>query len=312
VPRSAGVSRSPGPRIALVGCGRWGRHVLRDLVGLGCEVPVVARREETRRTAEEGGAAAVVGAIAELPQVEGAVVVTPTTTHAEVVDELLGMEIPLFVEKPLTDDAASARRLAEAAPERLFVMHKWRYHHGIELMARIAREGRLGGVVGLRTTRLGWGNPHGDVDGVWMLAPHDISIVLEVLGEIPEPASAVVERADSLVTGMVGTLGRAPWATIEVSIAHPVRRREVRLVCEEGVAVLPDAYSDRVLVARGELQRQVSKQEEEHRISGELPLLRELRAFVEHVQGGPPPRSSAAEGAAEVAAIARLRELAGA
>ena len=46
-------------------------------------------------------------------------------------------------------------------------------------------------------------------------------------------------------------------------------------------------------------------------VSTELPLLRELRAFVEHLRGGPPPRSSAAEGAAVVEAVARLRELAG-
>jgi predicted dehydrogenase len=299
------------PSVGLVGCGRWGRHVLRDLRSLGCDVTVVARSEATRRAALDGGADRVVDSCSSLPAVDGIVVVTPTTTHAEVVDEVLDRRVPVFVEKPLTDDPESARRLAVAAPERVFVMHKWRYHPGIEMLAGVSRSGELGRVVGLRTTRLGWGNPHGDVDGVWMLAPHDVSIVLEVLGSIPQAVSAVGEWVDGLMTGLVGTLGVDPWATIEVSMAHPIRRREVRLICEHGVAVLPDAYSDSVIVARGRLQRDVTLDEERRQVSTELPLVRELRAFVEHLAGGPPPRSSAAEAVAEVEAIAALRAACG-
>jgi predicted dehydrogenase len=299
------------PRVALVGCGSWGKHILRDLLSLGCDVSVVARSDESSGRAREAGASRIVGSIAELPGVDGAVVSTPTTTHAAVVEELLPLGVPLYVEKPLTDEPASARRLAEAAPDRLFVMHKWRYHDGIRALAEIARSGELGPVTGLRTTRVGWGNPHGDVDGVWMLAPHDLSIALEILGTIPEPRAAVAERSDGLVTGLVGLLGTEPWAAVEVSIAHGERRREVRLVCRDGVALLPDAYSNHVVVTRGRLQRDVTREDERRPISNELPLERELRAFVEHLRGGPPPLSSAADGAAEVAAIGRLRELAG-
>jgi predicted dehydrogenase len=292
-----------------VGCGRWGHHVLRDLVALDCDVSVVARSDESRGQARDLGASRIVDSIARLPTVDGVVVATPTTTHAAVVEELLPLGVPIYVEKPLTDDPGSARRLAEAAPERLFVMHKWRYHDGIRAIAKIARSGELGPVSGLRTTRVGWGNPHGDVDGVWMLAPHDLSIVLEILGRIPEPRAAVAERSAGVVTGLVGILGENPWAAIDVSIAHGVRRREVRLVCRDGVAVLPDAYSDHVLVVRGEVQRDVTQTQERRSISTEMPLERELRAFVDHILGGPPPLSSAADAAAELAAIGRLREL---
>ena len=281
-------------------------------MALGCETVVVARSETSTRTAVEAGAGAVVRSVAEIPEVAGAVVVTPTTTHAEVVDELLERDIPIYVEKPLTDDPQSAAALAARAPGRLFVMHKWRYHPGVEALAAIARSGELGPVSGVRTTRVGWGHPHGDVDGVWMLAPHDISILLEILGTIPEPRAARAETVGSLVTGLVGLLGDDPWAAIEVSIAHSERRREIRLICEEGVAVLQDPYADHVLIARGELMGpNVSPDAERRGISTELPLLRELRAFVEHLAGRKPPKSSAKEAVEEVAAIGRLRELAG-
>ena len=110
---------------------------------------------------------------------------------------------------------------------------------------------------------------------------------------------------------MVAVLGDDPWAGIDVSIAHPARSREVRLVCRDGVAVLTDPYADHVVVNRGDLMGAITEEREERAISTELPLLRELRAFTEHLAGGPPPRSSAAEGAAEVEAIAELRALAG-
>jgi predicted dehydrogenase len=284
---------------------------LRDLRALGCEVTVVARGDGSARAAADGGADRVVRTVPELPEVAGVVVVTPTTTHAEVLGALLERDVPIYCEKPLTDDPATALALVRSAPDRLFVMHKWRYHHGVRELARIARSGELGHVEGLRSTRVGWGNPHGDVDGVWMLAPHDLSIALEVLGEIPTPRAAAAERSGGLVTGLVGVLGEAPWLAIDVSIAHGLRRREVRLICDGGVAVLGDSYASEVLVLRGDLQGQVSRDEEHRPVSDELPLFSELRAFVHHLRGGPPPLSSAADGLAEVRAIGRLRELAG-
>jgi predicted dehydrogenase len=296
---------SGSARVGLVGCGSWGRYILRDLLSLGCNVSVVARTPESRARAED--AETTVGSVSELPEVDGIVIATPTTTHAAVLEEVLERGVPVFVEKPLTNDLAAADRLAAAAPERLFVMDKWRYHPGVELLRDLARDRSLGAVCGLLTTRVGWGNPHDDVDAAWVLAPHDLSIALEILGELPGARAAVADLSGDEVQGLVGLLGERPWHRLEVSVRSPERRREVRLVCEEGVALLADGYSEHVLVHRDD-----ADEPERREIATELPLLRELRAFVEHLQGGPPPRSSAAEGALVVRRIAELRALAGA
>ncbi len=294
-----------------MGCGSWGRFILRDLLTLGCEVTAVARSDESRARALEGGAGGILRSVAELPAVDGIVVATPTSTHAAVVEEVLDRGVPIFVEKPLTDDPADADRLAAAAPDRLFVMDKWRYHPGVELLGVIAREHELGEVIGLRTTRIGWGNPH-EVDAIWILTPHDLSIGLEILGTLPEPRIAVADAADGSVAGLIGVLGDRPWLALEVSARALDRRREITLVCEDGVAVLDDGYSDRVRIMRGaDPAGPATAQPEQRPISTELPLLRELRVFVEHLDGGPPPRSSAAEGAKIVRAISELRSLAG-
>jgi predicted dehydrogenase len=293
-----------------VGCGKWGRFVLRDLVALGSDVTVAVASTEGKATAEQGGAAAVVATVDDLPKVDGIVVVTPTGTHAGVVESALEHGVPVFVEKPLTDDLAAADRLAQLAHDRLFVMDKWRYHPGVELLGALARNGELGRVLGLRTSRIGWGNPH-DVDAVWVLAPHDLAIGLEILGGVPAPHSAVADANDGYALGLVGLLGHEPWHALEVSTRSAQRRREVALICEEGVAVLPTSESDHIQVFRSVDVAATAPEPELRPISMELPLLRELGTFLEHLDGGRPPRSSAAEGAAVVRTIVELRALAG-
>jgi predicted dehydrogenase len=294
-------------QIGLAGCGQWGRHILRDLRLLGCEVHVVARAAESRGRAEEGGAASIVASVEELPEIDGAVVASSTITHAEVAEAFLGRGVPVFVEKPLTADVAEAERLAAIEDGRLFVMDKWRYHPGVEALADIARSGELGSVVGLRSTRVSWGHRFDDVDTVWIHAPHDLAIALEILGTVPPARSAVGERADGSLRGILAFLGDDRWFAVEISATAAERRREIKLVCEKGVAWLADAYADHIAVAP------TGVDEPERRIvSTELPLLRQLRAFVEHLDGGPPPRSSAAEGVEIVRRIAELRALAGA
>src|SRR5215211_7399511 len=154
------------PSIGLVGCGKWGRLILRDLLSLGATVSVVAFGESASHAAG-AGASAVVANVGDLPSVEGIVVASPTATHADVIEALLPRGVPIYCEKPLCDDDVKARRLATAAPTRLFVMDKWRYHCGVLEMAAIARSGELGPVIGLRTTRIQYSHPHANTDCVW-------------------------------------------------------------------------------------------------------------------------------------------------
>jgi predicted dehydrogenase len=306
-PYARAVSAS---KVGVVGYGEWGRNIVRDLVELGAAVTVVARDEAKGRAALDAGVTRVVASTEELQDdLEGLVVATPTSTHADVTEELIPRGLPIYVEKPLTTSVTSATRLVELAPDRVFVMHKWRYHPGIELLAEIARSQELGPPVGLHCVRLGWGNPHQDVDAVWILAPHDLSIALEIFGEIPEPRSAVGELVEGKWAGIHGLLGDSPWLAMESSMAHPVRKREIRLICSNGVATLTNPYADHIVVTRGD-PNVGERSDEQRAISTEYPLLRELRAFLEHLAGGPPPKSSAEEGVADVAAIERLRELA--
>jgi len=242
--------------------------------------------------------------VESLTGVDAIVVVTPIATHAGVLEEALQHDVPVFVEKPLCDDPADADRLAALAPDRLFVMDKWRYHPAILKLAEIAESGSIGHPRGLRTIRVQPDNRH-EEDSTWVLAPHDLAIALEILGEVPRAKAAVgIWDGEQLVT-LFGVLeANRGWHVTEISERADRVERRVELACDQGVAVLEGAWAEHVVIHAPD------GGSERLEAPGELPLLAELRAFVGHAAGGDPPKSTVAEGAAAVHAIADLRRLA--
>ncbi|MBI4883508.1 MAG: Gfo/Idh/MocA family oxidoreductase, partial [Actinobacteria bacterium] len=298
-----------GRQIGLVGCGRWGQLILRDLVQLGAVVHVADPHPPSRDDALTIGATSVCRAAAELPAVDGFVIAVPSSLHAEVVESVLDQLVPIFVEKPMTVDVASARRLVESAGERIFVMDKWRYLPGVRGLRDLVRDGRLGVPQSLHTTRVQWGNPHADVDGVWILAPHDLSIALEIFGEVPQPIAAVAHQSAGMLD-LVGLLEvGAVSHHLQVSTRSSRAERRIELHGSLASAVVAGGWDNEISVydssSTGE---QVC---ETISLVGESPLLAELRAFLTHLAGGPAPVSSSQDGLRIVEAIIELRRLAG-
>ena len=299
--------------VGLIGVGRWGKNILRDLLRLDVKVHVATLLKESRESALHAGASSVCDTSGELPQVDGFVVATPTTTHASVIEELLPRGCPIFVEKPLTNDLLAARRLDAKAADRIFVMDKWRYHPGIEALASLARSNELGDILVVHTYRLGWGNPHQDVDASWILMPHDLSIAFEILRFLPSAHSVVCTSLSKKSFNLIAVLQNNRNETrviTEISTYHPVSRRSVVVVGSKGSAQLADTYDDRILYVKHS-SRVEPEQTKEIMVSTDMPLLRELGAFISYLRGGPPPRSSCAEGLLIVERIAALRAISG-
>ena len=297
------------PGIGLVGFGRWGRLIFRDLRALGADVHVAVTSEASRQAALEQGAAGVCSSASELPPLDGYGVAVPTVLHAAAVRDLIGTGRPIFVEKPMTDDADAAARLAEEAGERIFVMDKWRYHPGVEEIGRRVRAGEIGAVRSVQSYRQGWGNPHRDVDAIWILLPHDLSMVFEVLGFLPQARAAIDPTGRASGNGIVAVLAdddAGLVVTMDVSAEHPIARRSLVVTGETGSLQLGDSYDDRIV-----LRRPGDAAPVEIAVSTDMPLRRELAAFVDHLRGGPPPRTAARDAAEIVLRIAELRRMAG-
>jgi predicted dehydrogenase len=150
------------------------------------------------------------------------------------------------------------------------------------------------------------------VDSVWNLAPHDLTLAIEILGAIPPPRAALAEVHDGRAVGLTAFLGDDPWLVFDVSNRYRDKRREVRVHGAHGVAVMADPDLGRIQITRGDPFSSPSDAVDEVRsFSTESALTRELTAFLTFLDGGPPPKSSAIEGVDVVRCVARLRELAG-
>ncbi|WP_170181742.1 Gfo/Idh/MocA family protein [Phreatobacter stygius] len=294
-------------RIGLIGCGRWGRLILRDLTSAGAQVHVAAPTDATLAQALALGARTAERDILALGPMDGYVVATPTATHAAVLEQLLPTGRPIFVEKPMTADLASARRLAAAAGDRLFVMDKWRYHPGIEAMRAEISAGAIGEVLAIRTQRWGWGNPHDDVSALWILAPHDLSITQHLIGEIPPLRSTTVMHPAEPDLGFTVQLAgdRGPSVSMDIGIASPGHQRRCLVVGRNGAIELRDGYDDKVFARIGPPGR-TGAAERVIEVGRKMPLQAEIETFLSFVAGGPPPMSTACEGLRVVERITEI------
>jgi predicted dehydrogenase len=201
-------------------------------------------------------------------------------------------------------------------------MEKWLWHPAVQFMAALARSGDLGATELLACARLQPDLLPHDVDPIWTLLPHDLSIAREILGRLPSPHLTRAEWNNGQVVGMRALLAdrdnpATPYLHVEISAARSERQRSILLGGSAGLAFWSEGEAETVFVGRrpailrGAKDAITTGNFERHTVTGEMPLKAELRDFLAHLAGGPPPRSDAAGGALVVERIEALRFLAG-
>jgi predicted dehydrogenase len=293
----------PVPEIALAGAGRWGLKILRALVACGARVWVVDPSAQARSRARSEGASGACPDESGLPSFDAAVVAVPTRGHSAAVERLGSAGLPVFCEKPLTADAAEAAALARKFPGRLFVLDKWRYHPAVEALADIAAGRTLGPVRALRTRRVQPGISGYDVDPVWVLAPHELSIASEILGPLPPLAAARARFAGNEVVALEAEFGASSEFSFEAAADAPQRVREIVLECVDGTVSWSMADEHAIVVG--------GRQAGRRQVDSTPPLTREMQALLSSLAGGEPLKTDGLEGAASVLNLERARELAG-
>ena len=184
--------------IGVIGAGYWGPNLIRNFSHLqGAEVTIVCDVDQTRldhvsslfptvRTTTEW--TEVVGA-----DLDAVCIATPVRLHYEMAAAALANGKHVLVEKPLTADVGQARELVSLAAQNdrvLFVDHTFVYSPAVNHVRDIVASGDIGDVHYVSMSRLNLGLFQKDINVVWDLAPHDISILTYVLGECPEAVAA--------------------------------------------------------------------------------------------------------------------------
>ncbi len=299
--------------IGLVGCGIWGKKILKTLLEKNVDVTVFEASQAYQEEALNLGAKKFIVYKQSLAkeikqQFDGIVVATPSSTHRTVIEELSDFSIPLFVEKPLTTNLADAQSLVEISHNEIFMMHIWQYHPGINMLASIAKEKKLGELLQIKTSRTNWTSPRIDTDTLWNLMAHDLSIFQTILGEIPKPVFAIAEKHNDVKRDLTVIFGKQPYCVTQLSNRSESKMREVRLQCSKGVARLKNEQDNYIEIIHGD-DKSAEPSIERITLDNTTALETELTVFLDYLNGGPPPISNLYDGLRIIETIDEIDKL---
>ncbi len=187
-------------RVGIIGTGYWGPNLLRCFQeSAECEVAYICERDTQKLNQICTRFPTAIGTtedadVLRRDRVDAVVIATPTKTHYRLAKRALEAGLHTFVEKPLAtrgDECADLIDCAESNGRVLFVGHVFLYSAAVAKLKDIVSNGELGDIYYISSTRLNLGPVRRDVNALWDLAPHDTSIILELMGARP-PASVVL------------------------------------------------------------------------------------------------------------------------
>ena len=241
----------PRPRVACVGLGHWGKNLARNFDDLGhlariCDVDD-GLLEERARQYPDADPASSFEAVLEDPGVDAVAVATPAQTHADLVRRALEAGKDVFVEKPLALDLEEGRELVELAGDRdrvLMVGHLLWYHPAVLKLKELVDEGELGRIRYLTSSRLNLGKIRRAENILWSFAPHDISVMLGLVGETPDEVRAhggnyLHERIADVTTTFL-SFPSGVKGHVFVSWLHPFKEQKLVVVGDRKMAVFND------------------------------------------------------------------------
>ena len=247
--------------VGVVGLGYWGPNLLRGLLGLPevevayiCDLDAQRLSALSRRHPGAMSTARFEELLAD-PQLDAILIATPVFTHFELAAASLGAGKHTFVEKPLAPSTAQAEELIALARERdlrLMCGQTFICSPPVREVKRLIDTNELGDIFFISSSRVNLGLHQRDVSVVWDLAPHDFSILLHWLEEVPESIAAV--GRDSIVRGIhdVAFMSlRFPSgvvANVELSWLAPSKLRRTAIVGSNKMVVYEDGAAEPVRV----------------------------------------------------------------
>jgi len=316
--------------IAVVGTGDWGANLVRNFASLpGVHLAAVHDLDPQRlkKTAVQYPAVRATASLEELiamPEVQAAVVAASAASHHALAKALLEAGKDVFVEKPLALDVGHAEelvRLARREGRVLMVGHLLLYHPAVRYLKDLVERGELGDLFYVYSQRVNLGKVRRDENALWSFAPHDLSVVLHLLGTAP---TDVVARGSAFLQGAVEDVvfvdlrfHGGKLAHVHVSWLDPHKLRKFTVVGSRKMAVFDDmeasekikiydkgvdrggevvSYGDALTVRSGDILIP--------RISLQEPLRLECQHFVECVRDRKPPLTDGTSGLQVVRVLA--------
>jgi predicted dehydrogenase len=315
-------------KLGVIGAGAWGKNHVRTAATLAegeltavCDVDPKARE----RLVRQFPAVYVTAELEDLlARVDAVVIASPAATHARFALACLEAGKPCLVEKPFALSTADAQAVARAAADRklpVLAGHLLVFHPAVERLRTLVQGGDLGRVYYLYGLRVNLGQVRADENALWSFGPHDVSVALYLLGEVPVTVAAhgksYLQPGVEDVVFLTMEFASGVLAHVQLSWLDPHKERKLTVVGAKKMVVFDDMEAREKLriydkgVDRppeyGSYGEALSVREGDifiPKIPNVEPLAAELGHFVRVARGAEPPRASAEDGVRVVRVLA--------
>jgi UDP-2-acetamido-3-amino-2,3-dideoxy-glucuronate N-acetyltransferase len=252
-------SSSTRPNICVAGCGHWGKNLARNFAELGhlaaiCESDAGRLRAFSELYPSATAHGRLEDAIAD-PSIDALVLATPAEQHYRMALAALRGGKDVFVEKPLALEWQEGNEMVETARQNgriLMVGHLLRYHPAVLKVQELVADEAFGKIEYIYSNRLSMGKIRREENALWSFAPHDISVILALMGQLPIQVVATggaylqPNIADVTVSNLLFNHGAR--AHIFVSWLHPYKEQRLVVIGSKQMAVFEDSRPDHKLI----------------------------------------------------------------
>ncbi|PIQ42580.1 MAG: oxidoreductase [Gammaproteobacteria bacterium CG11_big_fil_rev_8_21_14_0_20_46_22] len=239
------------PSVAVIGCGYWGKNLVRNFYELGALKAIcdVSSANLHAMSAQYSGLIEYsdVQTLLADETIDAVVIASPAVLHFNIAKQALLAGKDVFVEKPLALEVAEGEVLVELAKSQgriLMVGHLLHYHPAVTALKELIGRGELGKLQYIYSNRLNFGKIRREENSLWSFAPHDISVVLGLIGGEPKSVSAkghgYLHQQIADVTMSQMTFDSGINAHIFVSWLHPFKEQKLIIVGSQKMAVFDD------------------------------------------------------------------------
>jgi predicted dehydrogenase len=304
----------PTPRIALIGCGYWGKNHARNWSALGALAMVCDPAESGRALAGEIAPEATItedpSDAFSNPDIDAVVIATPAETHYELAHQAFAAGKHVLVEKPMALTYADAVRIDESAKRYgriLMVGHLLEFHPAITKIKALIADGSMGKIQYIYSNRLNFGKIRTEENALWSFAPHDIALIHRLTGAVPFEVTCTggsyitPNLADVSISNLHFVNGVR--AHIFVNWLNPFKEQKLVVIGDKKMAVFNDTEPVEKLVVYNqhvEFNGRVPVLEKAEKDVIELPQAEPLRtqceAFLKAITEGSQPLTDGSSG----------------
>ena len=292
-------------KIGLIGAGYWGKNLIRVFDQLGALKTICDSDRKIFKKYPKIKTTLNFQEILNDKEIKGVVICAPASTHYSLVKKALLAGKDVLVEKPLALSVKEGKELVSLSKKNILMIdHLLLYHPAIIKLKELIKEGKLGEIRYICSNRLNFGKLRKEENVLWSFAPHDISIMIDILG-MPKKVKSIGKSyfkkniPDIALSSFEFDNGKS--AHIFVSWLNPFKEQKISIIGSKAMAVF-DGVKNELIIYPYKIKWQKNKNPEAPKVKGKIikfsekePLLEEVEYFLQCIEKRRIPKTDGKE-----------------